>query len=369
MAPARALTGWGMTSPSTADLVPPTGIDEVASLVRSAGPRGVLARGLARSYGDAAQNGGGTVLDMAAHDRILAVDVEAGVVDVEAGASLDTLMRRLLPLGLWVPVSPGTRMVTVGGAIAADIHGKNHHVDGSFGQHVLSLDLLVADGSTRTLTPAEPLFWATVGGMGLTGIVLRARVRMKHVESAYCVVDTERAKDLDDLLDRMTAGDHRYTYSVAWIDCVARGARMGRAVLTRGWSADRDQLPRRLRRNPLQFDPCPPGHGTCGVPQRAAQQDHRGGVQRALVPQGSPGAPRTGAGHRLVLPPARRSRRLEPCLRAEGIPAVPARRPLRRRGTTETMRGHARPHCRSRPARAHHPAAAPSATPAATSVG
>lgn len=246
------LTGWGGTSPSTATLVPG---DDAAAAVRAAGPRGLVARGLARSYGDAAQNGGGTVLDMTTHDRILRVDTETGLVEVEAGVSLDTLMRRLLPLGLFVPVSPGTRMVTVGGAIAADIHGKNHHVDGSFGQHVAWLDLLVADGSVRTLGPDDPLFWATVAGMGLTGVILRAAVRMKKVETSYCVVDTERAADLDDLLDRMTTGDHRYTYSVAWIDCVAGGAQMGRSVLTRGWAARRDQLPRRRRARPLRFDP------------------------------------------------------------------------------------------------------------------
>jgi decaprenylphospho-beta-D-ribofuranose 2-oxidase len=145
--------------------------------------------------------------------------------------------------------------VTVGGAIAADIHGKNHHVDGSFGQHVVAMDLLCADGAIRELTPESELFWATVGGMGLTGLVLRATVRMKKVETAHCLVDTERCADLDDLMGRMAEGDHRYTYSVAWIDCLASGSSLGRSVLTRGWSATREQLPAKLRDHALEFRP------------------------------------------------------------------------------------------------------------------
>ena len=260
----RPLTGWGRTSPSVATVHPAGDDADLGRLLASAGRRGILARGLGRSYGDAAQNGGGVVVDMTTRSRVLSVDDETGLVQVEAGASLDQLMRLLLPRGLFVPVSPGTRQVTVGGAIAADIHGKNHHVDGSFGQHVTALDLLVADGTVRTLTPASELFWATVGGMGLTGVVLRATLRMKRVESAFCAVDTERCTDLDDLMTRMAEGDQRYTYSVAWIDGLARGGSLGRSVLTRGWPATVEQLPRTLRARALDFGPrqlltAPPG--------------------------------------------------------------------------------------------------------------
>ena len=251
----RPLTGWGGTNPSVATVHSAGDDATLVRLVTEAGRRGVLARGLGRSYGDAAQNGGGTVVDMTTRDRVLSVDTATALVEVEAGVSLDHLMQALLPLGLFVPVTPGTRQVTVGGAIAADIHGKNHHVDGSFGSHVVAMDLLCADGTIRQLTPASELFWATVGGMGLTGLVLRATLRMKKVESAHCLVDTERCTDLDDLLGRMAEGDHRYTYSVAWIDCLARGSSLGRSVLTRGWSATLEQLPHRLRDHPLDFRP------------------------------------------------------------------------------------------------------------------
>ncbi|MDQ6933718.1 MAG: FAD-binding oxidoreductase [Actinomycetota bacterium] len=234
----------------------PAGDDaELARSVMDAGGRGLLARGLGRSYGDAAQNAGGTVLDMTQRNRILSVDADTGLVRVESGVSLDALMRTLLPKGLFVPVSPGTRQVTVGGAIAADVHGKNHHLDGSFGRHVVSMTLLLADGTVREVGPLDPVFWATVGGMGLTGVILSATVRLKRVETAYCVVDTERIPDLDELLRRMSEEDHRYTYSVAWVDTLARGRSLGRSVLTRGWSARRDQLSERQGRRPLDFHP------------------------------------------------------------------------------------------------------------------
>lgn len=249
------LHGWGRTNPSVARVHPAGDDADLTRLVSAAGRRGLLARGLGRSYGDAAQNAGGTVVDMTARDQVLALDTTAAVVQVEAGLSLDALIRLLLPRGLFVPVTPGTRQVSVGGAIAADIHGKNHHVDGSFGRHVLSMDLLCADGEIRKLTPDSDVFWATVGGMGLTGLILRATLRLKKVETAYCVVDTQRCPSLDDLLHQMSEGDHRYTYSVAWVDCLAGGTSLGRSVLTRGWSASLDSLPAKLRSRPLRFAP------------------------------------------------------------------------------------------------------------------
>lgn len=209
--------------------------------------RGVIARGLGRAYGDPAQNAGGVVLDMTSMSRILAVDADARVAHVEAGVSLATLMRVLIDFGLWVPVLPGTAQVTVGGAIAADVHGKNHHVAGSFGNHVRSLDLLTADGSVRTVRPDDPsnqhLFWATVGGMGLTGVILRATLVLQSAETAFFVVDTERARNLDDLLERLAEGDADYPYSVAWFDAMAGGDRLGRAVITRGRAATLDDMP------------------------------------------------------------------------------------------------------------------------------
>ena len=256
MKPAK-LTGWGRTAPTSARVLRTEDIGTIAKAVAEAGPRGVIARGLGRSYGDPAQNAGGLVVDMTALDRIHGVDAEAGTVDVDAGVSLDTLMRALLPFGLWLPVLPGTRQVTVGGAIGSDIHGKAHHVEGSFGNHVLSMDLLTADGNVTTLTPDGPdaeLFWATVGGMGLTGIVLRARLHLNHVETAYFVVDTEQIGGLDELMARQSVDDDKYVESVSWFDAVTTGPHLGRGTLTRANHATVADLPAKFRKRPLKFD-------------------------------------------------------------------------------------------------------------------
>jgi decaprenylphospho-beta-D-ribofuranose 2-oxidase len=251
----RSLSGWGRTAPSSARvLVQPT-LESIQRAVRDPGSRGVIARGLGRSYGDPAQNAGGLVIDMTSYNRIHSLDADSGLAVVDAGVSLDALMRAALPFGLWVPVLPGTRQVTVGGAIATDIHGKNHHSAGSFGNHVRALDLVTADGSVTTLTPDDELFWATVGGMGLTGIIVRATITLTPVESAYFVVDTDRTANLDELMALLTDGsDYRYDYSAAWFDAISTGTTLGRAVLTRGSIARRDELPPKLRSAPLAFD-------------------------------------------------------------------------------------------------------------------
>ncbi|MFI5802692.1 FAD-binding protein [Streptomyces sp. NPDC051561] len=253
--PFRSVTGWGRTAPTTAMVVRPRSYEEAAAAVRGCGARGGIARGLGRAYGDAAQNAGGSVLDMTALDRIRTVDAGAGTVVCDAGVSLHRLMEVLLPLGWFVPVTPGTRYVTVGGAIGADIHGRNHHVSGGFTRHVRALDLLCADGEVRTVLPGTELFDATAGGMGLTGVILSATLQLLPVETSLMSVDTERATDLDDLMTRLTETDHLYRYSVAWIDLLARGAALGRAVLTRGDHAPLDVLPPRARRHPLVFRP------------------------------------------------------------------------------------------------------------------
>ncbi|MGW2401128.1 FAD-binding protein [Kitasatospora sp. NPDC001664] len=249
------LSGWGRTAPSPARVVIPGRVEQIRAAVSAAGPRGILARGLGRAYGDAAQNAGGSVLDMTACAAIRSFDVPNGLITADAGLSLHQLMRAVLPFGWFPPVTPGTRMVTLGGAVAADVHGKNHHVSGGFTNHVTEFDLVTADGALTTVLPGSELFAATAGGMGLTGVITSVTLRLLPVRSSLMTVDTERVGHLDVLMDRLKSGDHHYRYSVAWIDLLARGSAMGRAVITRGDHAPAEALPPAARRDPLLFRP------------------------------------------------------------------------------------------------------------------
>jgi decaprenylphospho-beta-D-ribofuranose 2-oxidase len=248
----RTLRGWGRTQPVVSRVVTPANEDDVAVLLAEAtGP--VIARGLGRSYGDAAQAAGGTVIDGRGLGGVGAIDPATGDVTVGAGTSIEAILDAAIPQGWFVPVSPGTRQVTIGGAIAADVHGKNHHRDGAFCEHVSSLRLVAPTGA-RTVGPdVEPdVFWATAGGMGLTGVVTAATVRLLGIETDRVAVDTDRCRDLDECMAAMTTGDQDHRYSVAWVDCMATGAHLGRAVLTRGDHATRDELAPGARDEPLR---------------------------------------------------------------------------------------------------------------------
>ncbi len=255
VAPQRLLTGWGRTAPSRATVLTPPDGESVASVLGATDrPGRMIARGLGRCYGDAAQCAGGTVIDTSSLDDVELVDRDQGLLRVGAGVSLDEIMRRFLPQGWFVPVTPGTRQVTVGGAIAADIHGKNHHRDGSFCRHVVDFALATPTGLVRVSEAADPeLFWATAGGMGLTGVVTEATVRLLPVETTWVLVDTERTDDLDGVMSLMEGSDHLYRYSVAWVDCMTTGRHSGRAVLTRGDHCALEDLDARRRRRALAF--------------------------------------------------------------------------------------------------------------------
>lgn len=272
---AKKLTGWGRTAPTTAEVLSTPDLDVIVDAVRQVAEqndskpahlkRGVIARGMGRSYGDPAQNSGGLVVDMQALNKIHSIDPESAIVDVDGGVTLDQLMKAALSYGLWVPVLPGTRQVTIGGAIGPDIHGKNHHSAGSFGDHVASMELLVADGRILHLEPEgsadDPtgeLFWATVGGMGLTGIIVRARIRMTKTETAYFIADGDLTANLDETIEFHSDGsEHNYTYSSAWFDAISPEPKLGRAAISRGSLATLAQLEEiapKLAKDPLKFN-------------------------------------------------------------------------------------------------------------------
>lgn len=256
----KSLSGWGRTAWTVADVVDTTDPEVIRQVISGAGERGVIARGLGRSYGAAAQNAGGSVIELANEGDPLGVDAVldplSGHLDVASSVSLDSVLRMCVPHGWFVPVTPGTRFVTVGGAIASDVHGKNHHFDGSFGEHVLSMTVMLANGEIVELSPRErpEWFWATIGGMGLTGVVLRAKIAMLRIESSRVRVETERLANFDAVCEAMASDgvDDQYRYSVCWVDLLATGQSMGRGVLTRGDHAGAAEV---KGDDPLAYDP------------------------------------------------------------------------------------------------------------------
>jgi len=253
------LTGWGRIAPTTAELATPASGAEVAGLLRLMAGRStaVIPRGLGRSYNNAAQSADGVVISTARLNQILSLDPATGVAVCEAGVSLEQLMVAGLPHGWFVPVSPGTRQVTIGGAIAADVHGKNHHVAGSFASHVSAFDLLLPGGEPVTVTAdGDPeLFWATAGGMGLTGFVTRATIRLKRVESSLVRVETVKTADIDETMAVLAEHDGKYGYTVAWSDVLATGKSLGRSIITSGDFAPLSDLSPGQRADPFAFDP------------------------------------------------------------------------------------------------------------------
>jgi decaprenylphospho-beta-D-ribofuranose 2-oxidase len=209
--------------------------------------RPVLPRGLGRSYGDAAVPAapGRRVLETVRADRVLAFDQGSGTLTCEAGLSLAEMLRLYLPRGWFPPVTPGTRFVTVGGCVACDVHGKNHHRDGSFGAFVERLVVQVADGRMVECGPAREreLFLATIGGMGLTGLITEVTVRLQPAESGWMLVETEPVAGLGAMLDGLRDAAKDWQYTVGWIDCLVRGATLGRGILMRGRHASRGEAP------------------------------------------------------------------------------------------------------------------------------
>lgn len=195
-----------------------------------------IPRGNGRSYGDTALNDGHSLLLLTKLNRFLSFDSEKGILECEGGAMLEEIIEFFLPKGYFLPVTPGTKYVTIGGAIANDVHGKNHHKAGCISQHILDLKLLTASGEILTCSRNQnkELFWATVGGIGLTGIIISARIQLIRIDSAMIDVDYIKATNLEEAFELFRQHDHEYDYSVAWIDCLATGKSLGRSVLMLG---------------------------------------------------------------------------------------------------------------------------------------
>jgi decaprenylphospho-beta-D-ribofuranose 2-oxidase len=228
------LQGWGRAGKSASVTLRPNDTADLLTAFDDRRPRahGLIVHAAGRSYGDCALNAQGSAVLVSGLDGILGFDPASGLVSVEPGVTFAQLMSAFLPRGFLVPVSPGTGFATIGGAVANDVHGKNHEQAGSFCNHVEEIDLLTADGVLRTIGPArEPdLFYATCGGLGLTGIITRVAFRMKPVPGPGVMVQQRRVADLDAFLAAM-AETASATYSVGWIDGTARGRALGRGIL------------------------------------------------------------------------------------------------------------------------------------------
>ena len=210
----------------------------------------VIARGNGRCYGDASLEK--NTISTLKYDKILSFDTEKGIFECQSGITLDKVLEVIVPKGWFLPVTPGTKFITIGGAVASDVHGKNHHVDGAFSAHVLEMDVLLADGTTVTCSSSlySDLFWATCGGMGLTGIITRVKFDLKKIESSYIKQKQVKAENLEEVIRLFDEYKH-YTYSVAWIDCLQKGKDFGRSILILGEHAQLEDLPPAKKAAPL----------------------------------------------------------------------------------------------------------------------
>lgn len=250
----RELTGWGRVLKAQCMAARPERSAELASSFSADGS--LLAFGAGRSYGDVALNSGGRAVITTRLNRLLAFDSETGVLVAEPGVTFSELFATFLPLGFAPPVAPGTGLATLGGGVANDVHGKNHHLQGSLGQHVEWLDLRLPSGECRRLTRADnsPLWRATLGGLGLTGLIERVALRLKRVPSNALLVNKRRINGLDEFLAAFA--EHSKTeYVVGWIDALARGRHLGRGILETATPTDRhlDQVAVRHHRVPIDL--------------------------------------------------------------------------------------------------------------------
>ena len=236
----------------------------------------MLPRGCGSSYGDTCLNEGGTLLDTARLDRLMAFDRTSGVVRCEAGVTLEQLLDVIVPAGWFLPVTPGTRRVTVGGALANDVHGKNHHRAGSFGAHVRALGLARSDGSHRecSLDSHPELFAATVGGLGLTGLVTWAEFGLRRIESAFLDVETIRFHGVDEFLELSRESAERFEHAVAWVDATSRGRAFARGLFMRANHAQQGGLAPRARERRLSIPFDFPAFALSRVPVQAFNTLH-----------------------------------------------------------------------------------------------
>ncbi len=246
----QILSGWGNYPQTKATVMYPSNDQELNQAYQE---DGLIPRGLGRSYGDQATNKDRFVIDMNRFNHFLSFDEKEGVLECEAGVTLEDIIACFAPKGWFLMITPGTKYVTIGGAIANDVHGKAHHVDGSFASCVLDFTILLSDGTIMRASREEndDLFWANFGGLGLLGTILSARIKLRKIETTFFRTKAIEIKNLDHLFDALDTYDKAYNYSVAWVDSLAKGEKLGKGVLSVGNHAKLDELPAKIRKDPL----------------------------------------------------------------------------------------------------------------------
>lgn len=246
----QRVSNWGNYPEIVAQVSSPSSIEEFRQSLASA--ENIIARGKGRCYGDASLQD--HIISTKNWNHFIDFDRINGIIECEAGVLLSEIIEVVLPEGFFIAVTPGTKFITLGGAIASDVHGKNHHIDGCFSEHLIHFDLMIDNGEIKRCSASEnsELYWATIGGMGLTGIILSARFRLKKVETAYIKHEAIQAKNLDEIY-RLMDESESWTYTVAWLDCLQKGKGLGKSIMLRGEHAKLEELPVKLKANPFKI--------------------------------------------------------------------------------------------------------------------
>ena len=245
----QKITNWGNFPVVEKEIKSEDSLQKIKDFVLS--HKEVIARGNGRCYGDASL--GENIFSPKRLNKFIGFDKIEGVLECEAGVLLSDILEISVPQGYFLNVTPGTKFVSVGGAIASDVHGKNHHSEGCFSEYVLEFKLMKENAEVITCSREENTedFWATVGGMGLTGIILSAKIKLKNIETAYIRQESIKADNLDEIFQLFEESEG-WLYNVAWIDCLQKGENIGRSILMRGYHALREELPPKLHKNPLK---------------------------------------------------------------------------------------------------------------------
>ena len=246
----QKVTNWGNFPVVEKEIKSEDSVDRIKDFVRNNNE--VIARGNGRCYGDASLSE--HIFSTKRLNKFISFDRLNGIIECESGVLLSQILEIIVPQGYFLYVTPGTKFISVGGAIASDVHGKNHHAEGCFSEYVEAFSLLNENSEVITCSRTENTdkFWATIGGMGLTGIILSAKFKLKNIETAYIRQESIKAQNLDEIF-KLFEESESWTYNVAWIDCLQKGKNIGRSILMRGEHAFKHELPKKLQQNPLRL--------------------------------------------------------------------------------------------------------------------